>query len=46
MQHAKMLMSQRKSPLQQEQRSEYAGQQRPADVIHQGNFWHNLAPPA
>ena len=43
MQHAEMLASQRKSPLQPEQRNEYASQQWPADIIHQGNFWHSQA---
>lgn len=35
-----MLPSQRQSPLKQEQREKQTGQQRIADVIDQGNFWH------
>src|SRR4030095_11067417 len=39
-QHAKMLATQRKTPLQQEQCEKYTSEQWPADVIHQRNFWH------
>src|SRR5439155_25388500 len=39
-QHTEMLASQRKSPLEPEQRNEYACQQWPADIIHEGNFLH------
>src|SRR6266508_1292209 len=39
-QHTEMLASQRKSPLEPEQRNEYASQQWPADIIHEGNFLH------
>jgi hypothetical protein len=42
-QHTEMLASQWKSPLQPEQRNEYASQQWPADIIHQGNFLHSQA---
>src|SRR6266498_4064325 len=40
MQHTEMLASQRKSPLEPEQRNEHACQQWPADIIHEGNFLH------
>jgi hypothetical protein len=35
-----MLSSQRESPLKPQQGEQQASQQRVADVIHQGDFWH------
>jgi hypothetical protein len=35
-----MLSSQRESPLKPQQDEQQASQQRVADVIHQGDFWH------
>jgi len=43
MQHSEVLAPQRKSPLEPEQRNEYASQKWPAEIIHQGNFLHSQA---